>query len=87
MVKQNSRQRASERQYRIGFSDLTMDSLWDPDSEKYKVLCRMVHITKAARHIGYIQAVVSAIFLSFFFYHYLMVNLINFFKNIYFKKS
>lgn len=73
-MKQNNRQRVSDRQYRIGFTDLTMNSLWDPDSEKYKVLCRMVHVTKAARQIGYIQAVISAIFLSFFIYHYLMVN-------------
>lgn len=74
-MKQNNRQRNSERQYRIGFSDLSMNSLWDPDSEKYKVLCRMVHVTKVARHIGFIQAVVSALFLGFFFYHYLMVNI------------
>lgn len=40
--------------------------------EKYKVLCRMVHVTKAALHIGYIQMMISFVFSIFFGYNYLM---------------
>lgn len=76
----NKRQRSSERQYRIGFTDLTMDSLWDSDSEKYKVICRMIHVTKATLHIGYVQMLISFIFLVFFTYHYVMVNFVFFLK-------
>lgn len=61
-----------DHQYRIGFTDLTMDSLWNSESEKYKVLCRMIHVTKATLHIGYIQMMISFIFLVFFTYHYMM---------------
>jgi hypothetical protein len=63
---------ANRHQYRIGFADLNLDSLWDPEAEKYRVLCRMVHVTKATLHIGYIQMAISFIFSLFFAYHYLM---------------
>jgi len=60
-------------QYRIGISDdLGMESLWDPDHDKFKVLCRMIHVTKASLHIGYVQMMISFIFSLFFGYHYLM---------------
>uniref|UniRef100_A0A915DLK0 Uncharacterized protein n=1 Tax=Ditylenchus dipsaci TaxID=166011 RepID=A0A915DLK0_9BILA len=49
-----------------------MDSLWNAEAEKYKVLCRMIHVTKATLHIGYIQMMISFIFLVFFTYHYMM---------------
>ncbi|KAI1731102.1 hypothetical protein Ddc_03830 [Ditylenchus destructor] len=61
-----------QNHYRIGFGDLNMDSLWDAENEKYKVLCRMIHVTKATLHIGYIQMMISFIFLVFFTYHYMM---------------
>uniref|UniRef100_A0AC34FJU6 Uncharacterized protein n=1 Tax=Panagrolaimus sp. ES5 TaxID=591445 RepID=A0AC34FJU6_9BILA len=60
-------------QYRIGISDdLGMEHLWDPDDDKFKVLCRMIHVTKAALHIGYVQMMISFVFSLFFGYHYLM---------------
>jgi len=59
-------------QYRIGFADLTMDSLWDPESEKYKVLCRMVHVNKATLNIGYIQMAINFLFSVFFAVSYMM---------------
>lgn len=65
---------ANRNQYRIGFADLNLDSLWDPEAEKYRVLCRMIHVTKATLHIGYIQMSISFIFSLFFAYHYLMVG-------------
>jgi hypothetical protein len=52
--------------------DLTLNSLWDPDADQYKVICKMVHVTKAALHIGYIQMMISFVFSIFFGYHYLM---------------
>jgi len=75
MVKLNNTRRPPQTprdQYRIGFADLTMDSLWDPESEKYKVLCRMIHVTKATLNIGYIQMLISFVFSIFFAYHYMM---------------
>lgn len=60
-------------QYRIGITDLTLDSLWNPEAEKYKVLCRMVHVTKAALHISYIQMIINFVLLMFCSYFYLMV--------------
>jgi hypothetical protein len=64
---------APRDQYRIGISDdLGMEHLWDPDDDKFKVLCRMIHVTKAALHIGYVQMMISFIFSLFFGYHYLM---------------
>ncbi|KAE9550791.1 hypothetical protein FO519_005994 [Halicephalobus sp. NKZ332] len=60
-------------QYRIRISnDLGVDSLWNPDDDKFKVLCRMVHVTKAALHIGYVQMIISFVFSLFFGYHYVM---------------
>ncbi|CAD5207738.1 unnamed protein product [Bursaphelenchus xylophilus] len=59
-------------QYRIGLMDLSMDQLWNPDADQYKVFCRMVHVTKAALHIGYIQMLISFAFSIFFGYHYMM---------------
>lgn len=60
-------------QYRIGFSDdLGVDSLWNPDDDKFKVLCRMVHVMKAALHIGYVQMMISFVFSLFFGYLYMM---------------
>ena len=61
----------SREQYRIGISD-DLGTLWDPEDEKFKVLCRMVHVTKAALHIGYVQMMISFVFSLFFGYHYLM---------------
>jgi hypothetical protein len=63
---------APRSHYRIGFTDLTMDNLWDPESEKYKVLCRMVHVTKATLHIGYYQMLISFVFSVFFAFNYMM---------------
>lgn len=62
---------SSRAEYRIGIVDLT-NYLWDPDSDQYKVICRMVHVTKAALHIGYIQMMISFAFSVFFGYHYMM---------------
>jgi len=62
----------SRNEYRIGLMDLTMDSLWNPDGEQYKVLCRTIHVTKAALYIGYIQMLMSFAFSVFFGYHYIM---------------
>jgi len=61
----------SRDQYRFGFGNF-MDSLWDQEAEKYKVLCRMVHVTKAALQIGYMQLLFCFVFSTFFAYHYLM---------------
>lgn len=60
-------------QYRIGITDLTLNSLWNPEAEKYKALCRMVHVTKAALHISYIQMTVNFVLLIFCSYFYMMV--------------
>jgi len=69
----NRRTPATREQYRIGITtDLGMDSLWDPEADKYKALCRMVHVTKASLHIGYIQMLISFVFSIFFGYHYFM---------------
>jgi len=62
----------SREQYRIPINDLGMESLWDPEDEKFKVLCRMVHVSKAALHIGYVQMMISFVFSLFFGYHYLL---------------
>lgn len=37
-----------------------------------QVICKMVHVTKAALHIGYIQMLISFAFSIFFGYHYMM---------------
>jgi len=60
----------SRAEYRIGLLDLT--NLWNPDDDQYKVICRMVHCTKAALHIGYIQMLISFAFSIFFGYYYMM---------------
>jgi hypothetical protein len=72
MVKNDSRPMPPRAQYRIGITDTAIDSLWFPNAEKYKVFCRMVHVTKAALHIGYVQMMISIVFSIFFGYNYLM---------------
>ena len=62
----------SAGQYRIGMTDSTLDLLWNPETEKYKVLCRMVHVTKATLHISYIQMIINFMLLMFFTYYYMM---------------
>ena len=37
-----------------------------------KVLCRMVHVTKATLHISYIQMIINFVLLMFFTYYYMM---------------
>lgn len=69
----NSNAQRSIGQYRIGMSDLTLDSLWNPETEKYKVLCRMIHVTKATLYISYIQMIINFVFLIYFTYYYMMV--------------
>lgn len=39
---------------------------------QFKVLCRMIHVTKAALHIGYVQLMISFVFSLFFGYHYVL---------------
>lgn len=65
---------SSRSEYRIGIVDLT-NYLWNPDDDQYKVLFKMVHVTKAALHIGYVQMLISFVFSAFFGYHYMMVSL------------
>jgi phage-related holin len=62
---------SSRSEYRIGIVDLT-NYLWNPDDDQYKVICRMVHVTKAALHIGYVQMLISFVFSAFFGYHYML---------------
>jgi len=63
----------SRAEYRIpvGVMDLN-NFLWNPDDDQYKVFFKMVHVTKAALHIGYIQMLISFAFSLFFGYHYFM---------------
>jgi hypothetical protein len=62
---------SSRSEYRIGIVDLT-NYLWNPDDDQYKVICKMVHVTKAALHIGYVQMLISFVFSAFFGYHYFL---------------
>jgi len=55
------------RQYRMGFTD----ALIDFNSDKYKVLCRTVHVTKATLYIGYSYLLLCFIFSTYFAYHYI----------------
>ncbi|KAL3090319.1 hypothetical protein niasHS_006771 [Heterodera schachtii] len=57
-------------QVRIGFGD--GDPLWDSENEKYKVLCRSIHVSKAALYIGYMRLLVSFVSSLFFAYQYMM---------------
>uniref|UniRef100_A0A7E4VVM5 Transmembrane protein n=1 Tax=Panagrellus redivivus TaxID=6233 RepID=A0A7E4VVM5_PANRE len=64
---------ASRDQYRINIGNGDdMNGLWNPDDDKFKVLCRLLHVTKAALHIGYTQMMISIVFAIFFGYHYMM---------------
>ncbi|KAI6203787.1 hypothetical protein M3Y94_00596800 [Aphelenchoides besseyi] len=79
MVKPYSQRRAqltnppaARNEYRIGLIDLSTDSLWDPNAEQYRVLCRMTHVMTAALHIAYVQMLISFAFSVFFGYNYLM---------------
>jgi len=72
MSKRASGRSNRETQYRIGMSDLGMDSLWDPEASKYQCLCRMVHVARASLYIGYAQMFICFVFSLFFSYYYLM---------------
>ncbi|KAI3409753.1 hypothetical protein GPALN_006132 [Globodera pallida] len=69
MVKHNTRVRQIG-QVRIGFGDA--EPLWDSENEKYKVLCRSIHVSKASFYIGYVRLLVSLVSCIFFAYQYMM---------------
>jgi len=55
------------RQYRMGFPDPIIDF----DSDKYKVLFRTIHVSRAALYIGYCYLFLCFTFSTYFAYHYI----------------
>uniref|UniRef100_A0AC35UFF5 Uncharacterized protein n=1 Tax=Rhabditophanes sp. KR3021 TaxID=114890 RepID=A0AC35UFF5_9BILA len=62
----------NRREYHIGFTSLNLGNLWDENDERYKCLCRMVHVKKAALHLAYAQMTIFMMFVLVVGYYYLM---------------
>jgi hypothetical protein len=55
------------RQYHMGIDD----SLFDSNAEKYKVLCRSLHVARATLYIGYSYVFLCFVFSLYLAYHYM----------------
>uniref|UniRef100_A0A0K0E9M6 Uncharacterized protein n=1 Tax=Strongyloides stercoralis TaxID=6248 RepID=A0A0K0E9M6_STRER len=69
-----NRRNVPRRDYRIEFTNLNTinQNIWDGDDNKYRCICKMVHVTKAALHLAYAQLTIFMMFVCVLAYSYIM---------------
>uniref|UniRef100_A0A0N5C325 Uncharacterized protein n=1 Tax=Strongyloides papillosus TaxID=174720 RepID=A0A0N5C325_STREA len=70
----NHHRNVPRRDYRIEFTNLNTinQNIWDGDDNKYRCICKMVHVTKAALHLAYAQLTIFMMFVCVLAYSYIM---------------
>uniref|UniRef100_A0A1I7XML6 Actin cortical patch SUR7/pH-response regulator pali n=1 Tax=Heterorhabditis bacteriophora TaxID=37862 RepID=A0A1I7XML6_HETBA len=47
-----------------------VDALWDHNADKYRVVCRSIHVMKATQYIGYAQLIIIGMFTATLLFFY-----------------
>uniref|UniRef100_A0A0N4ZSG4 Uncharacterized protein n=1 Tax=Parastrongyloides trichosuri TaxID=131310 RepID=A0A0N4ZSG4_PARTI len=74
VINSNNNRNNPRRDYRIEFTNLNNfnQNIWDGDDNKYRCICKMVHVTKAALHLAYAQLTIFMMFVCVLAYCYIM---------------